>query len=269
MARPPGCTFLGARATSLPVHLGKPDQAPVQAIIDSGSDITLISQAALAALPDAPRARLGQKIKLVQVTGNATITGYVPLDIYFETTGGKVQLNVEAYVVQGMTAPFLLGNDFADQYSVSIVRSDGTTSVQFGKPEWSARTTNSVDGELLDEEGRTFRVRAARDVVIQPGESKLIPVTAPFASGETELYVERVLNVTRNEEDVYGATDCMISSANPQLHVANFSAFPARIGRGQELGRAHKPVHWLDKADRYNASQRSAMEAHANLLTKL
>jgi len=50
---------------------------------------------------------------------NASISGYVWSRLYFHTPDGPVKINVEAYVVKGMTSPFILGNDFADQYSIS------------------------------------------------------------------------------------------------------------------------------------------------------
>ena len=57
---------------------------------------------------------------LVQVTGKASISGYVELDLYFHTKEGPVKIKVKAYVVKGMTTPLILGNDFVDQYSLSV-----------------------------------------------------------------------------------------------------------------------------------------------------
>ncbi|KAI0737447.1 hypothetical protein C8Q80DRAFT_1115293 [Daedaleopsis nitida] len=246
MSRPPGCAFLGSKATAVPVHLGLFSQELVDAIIDSGSDITLISEAMLDLIANAPRVRAGQKIQLVQVTGNATITGYVPLDLFFKTAGGIVQLSVEAYVVRGMSTPFLFGNDFADQYSVSIVRNKGHTEVQFEgrsfKVSWKPIPKASTKTRLQRIKQRHLRrsrdaaVRAAEDVIIRPGESKLVPVTVSFAHEEQELLVERVFNVTRNEDDVYAALDTLIHRSDSKVPVANFSSFPARIGKGQILG---------------------------------
>ena len=56
----------------------------------------------------------GQWVNLVQVTGNASISGYVNIDLYFHTLDGPVKINVKAYVVKGMSTPLILGNDFAD-----------------------------------------------------------------------------------------------------------------------------------------------------------
>ena len=56
LARPPGCSFLGAKATTVSAHVGGVKDGVLSSlIIDSGSDITLISHKLLNSLPKAPR----------------------------------------------------------------------------------------------------------------------------------------------------------------------------------------------------------------------
>jgi hypothetical protein len=76
----------------------------------------------LGAMENPPKVKTGQKINLIQVTGSSKISGYVTVPIYFDSDNGPVQLEIEAYVVKGMTTPLILGNDFADQYSISLIR---------------------------------------------------------------------------------------------------------------------------------------------------
>ena len=54
------------------------------------------------------------------------------LDLYFRTKEGPVKIKVEAYVVKGLTTPLILGNNFADQYSLSVKRMEGRTFLEFG-----------------------------------------------------------------------------------------------------------------------------------------
>ena len=56
---------------------------------------------------------------MIQVTGTSKISGFVTLPIYFDSDDRPVLIEVEAYVVKGMTTLVILGNDFADQYSIS------------------------------------------------------------------------------------------------------------------------------------------------------
>lgn len=55
LVRPPGCSFLGAKATEAYTSINDPDAKPIPIIIDSGSDITLISQKTLDQMLKAPR----------------------------------------------------------------------------------------------------------------------------------------------------------------------------------------------------------------------
>ena len=82
-------------------------------IIDSESDITLISQKSLSEMQTPIKLQQGQ-VNLVQVTGNASISGYVDIDLYFHTPDGPIKINVKAHVVKGISTPLILGNDFVD-----------------------------------------------------------------------------------------------------------------------------------------------------------
>ena len=122
MSRPPGCSFLGAKATTVQAYIGgSANGIPATIITDSGSDITLISHKLLNSLPKPPKIHSGDRINLVQVTGSATLGGYVTSPLEFDTPDGSVTLELEAYVVKGMNTPFILGNDFGDQYQLSLV----------------------------------------------------------------------------------------------------------------------------------------------------
>ena len=120
MSRPAGCAFLESSATTSKIWLGEYGKNLQILVADSGSDITLISQKVLNEMENPPRIKTGQKINLIQVTGTSKISGYVTVPIFFDTDSGPVQLEIEAYVVMGMTTPIILGNDFADQYSISL-----------------------------------------------------------------------------------------------------------------------------------------------------
>jgi hypothetical protein len=105
-ARPAGCAFLGSRPTQVDCFFFDPIGPPATIIIDSGSDITLISEKFLKTLNGPPKVRKGQRITLVQVTGKSIITGYTSLDLLFKTVEGLIRISVEAYVVKGMTTDF-------------------------------------------------------------------------------------------------------------------------------------------------------------------
>ncbi|KAJ7877519.1 hypothetical protein B0H14DRAFT_3435969 [Mycena olivaceomarginata] len=105
MARPPGSAFLGASATEATATVNSMDTDPIKVIIDSGSDITLISRKTLEELTISPKLKAGHEVKLIQVTGKSSISGFVNLDLFFHTEDGPVKINVEAYVVNGISQP--------------------------------------------------------------------------------------------------------------------------------------------------------------------
>jgi hypothetical protein len=113
-------------------------------IMDSGSDITLISLDTLATLSPRPKPKTGEEIELGQVSGKMKIDSYVELPIYFPTKKGPILLNVEAYVVKGMAPAFIFGNDFAEQYRISIERSEKGTHVVFGDTGRKIRASDST-----------------------------------------------------------------------------------------------------------------------------
>jgi hypothetical protein len=118
----------------------------------------------LNALLDVPKIKKGQKINLIQVTGKASILGYVKLDLYFHTKEGPVKIRVEACIIKGMTTPLILGNDFADQYSLPVKRVEGKSFLEFRDSGRSVDIANLVSPEFVDEEGHTFKVRRIPEV---------------------------------------------------------------------------------------------------------
>ena len=304
MARPPGCSFLGSKAIKADAAIGEINGQLTEVIVDSGSDITLISETAWSALRCKPKIRTGQRINLVQVTGTSVISGFVTLDLFFRTPEGSVKLNVEAYVVRGMTTPFILGNDFADQYRISIIRHDSDTTLVFGDSNRSVKVQNSTGSSLVDDEGHAFRirvspglpdrtmkaklhrrnqkvkrktmrlrndriVRASRSVTIPAGTSATVPVNANFSKSCNSLFVERNITLNRSMDGLVGFPDSLVSSGEPFLRIDNFTSRSAQISTGQPLGYSHNPNNWLDRRRVSDESNYRKIEAHASLLRSL
>ena len=84
-----------------------------------------------------------------QVTERSSTSQYITLDLYFETSGDPISIKLEAYVVKDMNAPSILGNNFADQYSLLILRENDTTTLKLGYSGYSIPLDSSVDGSFL------------------------------------------------------------------------------------------------------------------------
>ena len=131
-------------------------------IVDSGYDITLILFKSLLKMQNPLKIRQGQRINLVQVTRNTSIPGYIEVDLYFHTPDGPVKINVEAYVVKGMTSPFILENDFADQYSILVIRQEGGWNLEFGDSGQRMVVENLISPPFIDKDCYTFKVRVLK-----------------------------------------------------------------------------------------------------------
>ena len=304
MARPPGCAFLGAKPTQTMAVVGSSRNSPMKIIADSGSDITLISKRALDSLLDKPRIKGGQKINLLQVTGNSSISGYVELDVLFQAQEGSVKITVEAYVVEGMTTPFILGNDFTDQYSISTIKNNGESYLHFGTCNRTLRVENAVGSNFLNEQGQAFKIRVASEVsdsmkrikrhrrnqklkrkinrrestgevrarkriVIAPSSSKKVHVSVFHNSDESTLLVERNFIYSGSPENCIGIPDSLIDVTDPFLHISNFTDEPFVISEGQQLGQVRNPKNWLDREQEGNGEGKEAREAHASFIRNL
>ncbi|KZT31560.1 hypothetical protein SISSUDRAFT_1028955, partial [Sistotremastrum suecicum HHB10207 ss-3] len=278
MPRPPGCAFLGcsaviAQANALSIHSN-----PIEITIDSGSEITLISHDALSSMDLPPKVKQGQQVKLIEVTGSSTVTGYVNIPVFFNTDSGPIRLDMEAYVVKGMTTPFILGNDFADQFSISILReSDQTLRVHKATPNYSKTTPmdrkiNKTNKKNKKNKKNTTdsrsEVRAAKNISIPPSHSILVPVDLDF-KGHDFIYVEKVMRYNTNPENFYGSPDSIISSDRPFLHISNFSSEVVKVRKGDVLGITHNPSNWLDRASKYSPTQLEELEKHAQFVKSL
>ena len=303
-ARSAGCSFLGARATETLASLDDPEGDLIPIIVDSGSDITLISEKALERMVIQPKIRTGQRINLIQVTGNTVITGYITLKLFFETEEGPVLIKVEAYVVKGMSTPFILGNDFTDQYSISLLRKDGQSTLVFGQSGRSRKVHNSVTSTFIDDDGHAFKVRVQPDITakvlkarihrktqklkrrivrqskdnyvrtnhlvqIGPESTKLVRVQANFAKNSELLFIEKNLATSGGPEEIYGCGDTLVSKESPFIYVSNFSRKPITIPAGQVLSQGWDPSSWLDKESQFSEEDHAAINAHANLLRSI
>src|ERR1700683_5518775 len=276
-AQPPRCSFLGSQAAQVPATINSLDRNLTKVIVDSVSNITLISQKSLTEMQNPAKLKQGQRINLVQVTGNTSTSGYVNINLYFHTPDGPVKINVEAYVVKGMSTPFILGNDFADQSSILVIQQEGACFIEFGDSDQRMPVNNLVSPPFINEDGHAFKLRVLNSstqsihrknqrfkrktkfrksdknvrltvkMIIPPETSVAVPVLANFPSGLNCLYVEKVFSTNRNPDDVYAPPDSLILKKDPKLHMANFSAASVTVQIGQVLGIGHNPSSSLNR----------------------
>ena len=253
--RPPGTTFLGAQPSKAMVRLNSPTGLSTQIVIDSGSNITLVSSKLLEKMNPSPKPKEGQNIKINQVTGRSSTTQYVTLNIYFETKPKPVSLKLEAYIVKDMNAPLIFRNDFADQYSLSIIRDNSSTSLKLGDSGYTIPLDSSVDSAFLDVKAlraeammaqhrrnnrQRRRIRGPNRVIIK--ETTLIPpwMIKKVAIQLTKPIVQQGIFVpnTKNSSKFQNATfiDSIITTQTNYLHVTNDTDFPISLDQTDQIG---------------------------------
>ncbi|KAF9022121.1 hypothetical protein BDZ89DRAFT_1042399 [Hymenopellis radicata] len=97
--RPEGRGASGIAALHIKGHINSLDSPPVKGKLDSGADITLMSEDFFNSRRDLPALKDGMRIRLYQLTAGAKILGYTTFSYLTKTTEGKdISFEVEAYV---------------------------------------------------------------------------------------------------------------------------------------------------------------------------
>ncbi|KEP44964.1 hypothetical protein V565_338990, partial [Rhizoctonia solani 123E] len=277
MSRPPGTAFFGAKATIIKGWIQSSLGPKKRITFDSGSEITLINESLLKTLEPPPRVRIGQRLRLIQVTSNSSLSQYITVPLIFDTNEGLVKMTVEAYVVPDMNTPFILGTDFASQYQLSLVRNDDGTRIVFGDTGRSIEVEESDSTPRIDKQGNSFLVEAAQGhiqngykrsrarkqykqrskdrqtppdavkvkiyqtVTIPAHTIKMVKVKTTWKDGQDEGFIDRAFNSHRSEDDIFAVADSVIDRNNPRIQVSNLSSRPVRLQGGEVIAYMHDP----------------------------
>ncbi|QRV94989.1 Retrovirus-related Pol polyprotein from transposon [Ceratobasidium sp. AG-Ba] len=299
MSRPPGTAWMGTTSTLVQGQLG--DHCELFNItFDSGSDITLISEEKYKSLNNPPPKKKGQSIQVIQVTDKCVINEFVTVPVVFNTPQGQVEMLVEAYVVKNMTTPFILGNDFGNQYLLSLVRNKEGSFIELGISGRRIPIIRSDSDPRTDDAGHVYSVTSHKIITsyvrdkpkkhkpksysatpkgtvpvriydtktLPPKTLSLIRVKASFEPGEEFGFVEKAMHSNRSHEDLYGLSNCIINANNPKLQIANFGNTPIRIQAGQIIGYMH-PISALNREGELSVEQKKQGEAIVQLVNTL
>nr|GAT42354.1 predicted protein [Mycena chlorophos] len=298
---PAGMGSLGSQASHTKVRIGSFDAEEVHGRLDSGADITLMSEEFWASLPDRPKPREGAQMRLYHLTGVAKILGYVRTKLFMTDVNGQViSFELEAYVVKDMRVPLLLGKDFQTAYEIGVQRqADGECLLNIGSSGHQVRASSSQAYDL-GFDARTARVAvkdtppkrsparaprvgdlrrakkaarkaehaqserlvtAARDVLLGAESVHLVPVSANF-EGRAEWFVEKVI-ISTDDGSVVAAPSAFISVEKPVLPIANPNKRPWFIRAGEVVGKLRDPAVYVDKATSPEQEEKLAASAEA------
>ncbi|KAF9493256.1 hypothetical protein BDN71DRAFT_1395335, partial [Pleurotus eryngii] len=240
--------------------------------LDSGTDVTLMSEEFLKTLADPPDIKEWIWMQLYQLTSSAKVLGYVHTKLLVCTiSGDTILFELEAYIVSGMRVPLLLGEDFQTTYELGVQHKvTGECKVfpldrsyhllaslsdnmdlgfrmhkafveqSFLKGKHKARLRRQLRGP--PEEAPP--VLARHTTHIAPRHVVNILVDAPFGVQETWL-VEKML-ISDKCSKFASAPTTIISTDNPYVSIANPTERPVMIRKGDIVGHLHDPQTYLD-----------------------
>ena len=262
MERPPGCSFIGTTPTSAFAKLGDHEGPLTKIIIDSGSDITLVSPDALQKMKNPPKQHTGKQVRLSQVTAKSIISAYVDLPLIFNTDQGPIQTDVEAYIVKGMTTPLILGNDFTDQYSLSIIQNNGDSILKFADTGRTMKLENSTSDSHLSPEVKAFLVKVKttkhkiknslrkrerkikdRPIFISRNQETIPPFSSRNiqyqikGKKQSRDYFLEVKDFEGKRLTPLQLSDAIVNSTEGSLLAFNASDCPITINKGETLGK--------------------------------
>ncbi|KIY62093.1 hypothetical protein CYLTODRAFT_335515, partial [Cylindrobasidium torrendii FP15055 ss-10] len=265
---PAGMAALGTRALHIQVRVNRPDSMPLVGRLDSCADITLISDEYCRAQVNFPKPRAGMKMRLIHLTGDAMVLGYVQVPIYVQTSAGQTLVfHTEAYVVKGMKVPLLLGEDFQTMYLLGVDRyKNGAHEVRVGctghripasastqvdlnfvirrafrvqsfvrrkaalRAKKQYQREREADKSQVDMEKRCY-VRAAHTYTLKPHSVHRIELRGDFEG--RELWIVDKVVLEQSDGGVLSAPLTWVSSKNPYIPLANTTESPRLITEGE------------------------------------
>ncbi|GJF00871.1 hypothetical protein PsYK624_171730 [Phanerochaete sordida] len=264
-----GHSTLGVSVLSVKGWLNSIEGPQVDLRLDSGADITLLSEEAYLAFRTPPRLRQGPKMSLWQLVDcTKPMQGYVQLNIFLPDAKGKIlKLKAEAYVVPGMTVPVLLGEDFQRTYGIGVDRDveDGCSiTVGIHKTRVAAadvdkRPRRPRMAKNMAQEASFVRVKASRrqaakrrraarmaaetdfevrlkeDVVLPPETVRRVPVTFRKAD-DREWLIERSL-VQGKDAAYLAVPNCLVQGSDPRVPLTNPSEKAMKVAKGTIISR--------------------------------
>ncbi|RDB15235.1 hypothetical protein Hypma_004746 [Hypsizygus marmoreus] len=273
-----GRSAMGMSVLSMKGWVGSLYNKRIDLRLDSGADITLISETFYNSLKSPPPMQQGIRLKLWQLTDTDTaIQGFVRIPIIVQDEQGRLlETEAEAYVVPGMTVPILLGEDYQQTYEVCALRSstNGTTveygrngqsvsaepvegTPDFGRLRQSAYMTAHFvrskshrrnQAKRVRQKKSIFKelrtVRAAQDYLLKPHECKNIQVTGDFAENREWLIQKNLL--ASGSDDYFAVPNILVRGKDPKVPISNTSSHPRYVRKGDIIGNLTDPKHFFD-----------------------
>ncbi|KAF8204264.1 hypothetical protein K438DRAFT_1546930, partial [Mycena galopus ATCC 62051] len=249
-----GSSAIGISVLSVRGWVEDVENTPVDLRLDSCADISLVSEDYLCSLKSMPAIHKGRKMSLAQLTDAGTsIKGYVRLRMLMLSKDGEMlSAEAELYMVKGMSVPLLLGEDFQQNYELSVARNvERGTTIRFGGYPYEVEASGvNPPFDLAEIHALTARltmtVRVSEDVLIKAHSTRLVRVDGNFGKElDQEWLVDKQL-LANTEDSFFSVPPTLVTARKPVLPVSNLSNHPRYLRRGELLGELTDPALFFD-----------------------
>lgn len=279
----PGRAAVRTSVLSIRGRVNKIQEREIDLHLDSGVDVSLVSQDFLDSLKTKPTIKQGMKMRLWQLTSkNESLASYVTLPLFIEAADGTIlESEVEAYVVPGMSVDILLGEDYQLCHKIAVHRSveDGTCIAFGGLPyevravpvgrtkdfEWITTTHFGMASYMRAKAHRRSQVKqhrrrikfgaekktiwAAADVKIAPNSVASLKVDGYFEEESPKDWLVEKSHITNNDNSFFAVPNVLFSSSHPVIPIMNPTDRPRYIHKGEIVGTITDPAKFLDTSD--------------------
>ncbi|KAF9070024.1 hypothetical protein BDP27DRAFT_1198505, partial [Rhodocollybia butyracea] len=245
---PEGMHSLGTRALHVKARVNSVYEEPIEARLDPGADITLISEEYWRLVLELGPPKQGLRMTLYHLTGEAKVMGYVTFPLFTESTDSTIiHFETEAYVICNMKVPLLLGvsqqSNGACEVSMAgssrVIPASTSRIHNMGFEVCQAFTSASLPRNKVakNKQQRDKRmsnsllyVAADEDVVISANSVRNVRISGPL-EGKEEWLVEKML-IGTEDTSVLASPLTWVNSRNAYLPIANTSSRPWTIKKG-------------------------------------
>ena len=241
-----GRCFLRSTPTFFRPRVGSSRAPRTRALLDNCANLCLANKTFL--LRCMPAITIHEEFTTgVDGIGSARTVGYVHAPIYIDCMSrvggkiGKVELNLEIHLIDGLSVDLIVGMDAICAYGIDTIISRSIATLSVCNRDLAFPIEFRRSHGMRDPHPDGFSVICRNEVVIPPLHEAPVTVVTGLGSikGDAWLHPVHVKNDNRLWSPMDGGwvADGLVRPDQPHVLFANMSTRPIRLRRGQLIGR--------------------------------
>ncbi|GJF00938.1 polyprotein [Phanerochaete sordida] len=230
---PPGYSARGISVLLIRGRVNQTDERDIDLRLDSGADITLISEDFYYSLKSPPRLQQGPRMQLWQlVEKSASLPGYVYLNIFVLADNAGTGWKIQAQDVEKLAKRPSLRRSVAQEASFVRVKASRRRAAERRR---AARVETRASTEI----------RLAEDVVV-PASSVVNAGVLFRGDRDPEWLVEKAL-IHVLDDQYLAIPNCLMNGQELKVPLSNPGDVPVKAAKGTLLGYVQDPAVFFDR----------------------